>query len=47
MLIDERWSLEPDVPTRTYRDLYGNTCRRLIIARGSLGDQLSGDCRCA
>jgi transglutaminase-like putative cysteine protease len=33
-VIHERWSLEPDGPTRTYSDLYGNTCRRLIIPTG-------------
>jgi transglutaminase-like putative cysteine protease len=33
-VIQERWSLEPDGPTRAYSDLYGNTCRRLIIPTG-------------
>jgi len=33
-VIDARWSLQPDVATRTYTDLYGNPCRRLIIAAG-------------
>ena len=42
-VIDERWSLEPDGPTRTYTDLYGNPCRRLIIRCRAFGDQLSGD----
>ena len=37
-LIDERWSLEPDGPTHTYTDLYGNPCRRLISPRDA--DQL-------
>jgi transglutaminase-like putative cysteine protease len=33
-LIDERWSQEPDGPTHTYTDLYGNPCRRLIMPAG-------------
>jgi transglutaminase-like putative cysteine protease len=33
-VIEERWSLEPDVPTRAYTDLYGNLCRRLIVPAG-------------
>jgi transglutaminase-like putative cysteine protease len=33
-LVDERWSLEPDVPTHAYSDLYGNPCRRLIMPAG-------------
>ena len=33
-VIEERWSLEPDVPTRAYTDLYGNLCRRLIVPTG-------------
>jgi transglutaminase-like putative cysteine protease len=33
-VIDERWSLEPDVSTRAYTDLYGNLCRRLTVPAG-------------
>jgi transglutaminase-like putative cysteine protease len=33
-VIDERWSLEPDVPTHLYTDLYGNPCRRLTLPAG-------------
>jgi transglutaminase-like putative cysteine protease len=33
-LIDEHWSLEPDIATHTYSDLYGNPCRRLIMPAG-------------
>ena len=33
-VIDERWFLEPDGPTRAYTDLYGNPCRRLMIPTG-------------
>ena len=31
---DEQWSFEPDIDTRSYRDLYGNRCRRMIIPAG-------------
>jgi len=30
----EQWSCEPDVPSRTYTDLYDNRCRRLTIPAG-------------
>ena len=33
-VVDERWSLEPDVPTHLYTDLYGNPCRRLTVPAG-------------
>jgi transglutaminase-like putative cysteine protease len=33
-VIDGRWNLEPDGPTRGYTDLYGNPCRRLIVPAG-------------
>ncbi|HVD18722.1 MAG TPA: transglutaminase family protein [Propionibacteriaceae bacterium] len=33
-VIDARWSLQPDLPTRIYTDLYGNPCRRLIVPAG-------------
>jgi transglutaminase-like putative cysteine protease len=33
-VVDERWSLEPDGPTRAYIDLYGNPCRRLVVPAG-------------
>ena len=33
-VVDERWSLEPEGPTRAYTDLYGNLCRRLIVPAG-------------
>ena len=33
-LVEARWSFEPDTESRTYRDLYGNPCRRLTIAAG-------------
>jgi transglutaminase-like putative cysteine protease len=31
---DEEWSVEPERPSRTYTDLYGNRCRRLSIPAG-------------
>jgi transglutaminase-like putative cysteine protease len=31
---DESWTSVPDQTTRTYRDLYGNVCRRLTIPSG-------------
>jgi transglutaminase-like putative cysteine protease len=33
-VIDERWSLEPEGPTHSYTDLYGNPCRRLMLPAG-------------
>ena len=33
-LVEADWAMDPDGPTRTYRDLYGNLCRRLIIPTG-------------
>ena len=33
-LVEAEWKMDPDVPTRTYRDLYGNICRRLVIPAG-------------
>ena len=33
-VIDARWSLDPDGPTRAYTDLYGNPCRRLVVPAG-------------
>lgn len=31
---DESWTIEPEQKTRSYRDLYGNRCRRLIVPAG-------------
>jgi len=33
-ITDERWSIEPAQDGRTYTDLYGNECLRLIIPTG-------------
>jgi transglutaminase-like putative cysteine protease len=33
-LTGERWSTEPERPTRIYKDLYGNPCLRLVIPTG-------------
>ena len=33
-MISSSWSFEPDIPNRTYSDLYGNPCRRLMITSG-------------
>ncbi|MEA2617766.1 MAG: hypothetical protein QOE72_3549 [Chloroflexota bacterium] len=30
----ERWSITPPVDTRTYLDIYGNLCRRLVLPPG-------------
>jgi transglutaminase-like putative cysteine protease len=32
--VEADWAIDPDSPTRIYRDLYGNLCRRLIIPAG-------------
>ena len=32
--IEAQWAMDPDTPTRTYRDIYGNVCRRLVIPAG-------------
>ena len=31
---DEQWVSDPAIQTRTYRDLYGNRCRRLMLPAG-------------
>ena len=33
-VVEAAWAMNPDGPTRTYRDLYGNLCRRVIIPAG-------------
>ncbi|GAB3230307.1 transglutaminase family protein [Kineococcus gypseus] len=33
-LIEERWSTEPEQSRRSYTDLYGNDCQRLVIPEG-------------
>ena len=33
-VVESGWSAEPDGPTRTYADLYGNGCRRLTVPAG-------------
>ena len=33
-LVEAEWAMDPNGPTRTYRDLYGNPCRRLVIPAG-------------
>ena len=33
-ILTSSWSFEPDIITRTYPDLYDNTCRRLTIPAG-------------
>ena len=32
--VEAHWAMDPEGPTRTYRDLYGNLCRRLVIPAG-------------
>ena len=34
-IIEERWAGEPDLPSSTYVDLYGNRCRRLELPEGT------------
>lgn len=31
---DEEWLIDPATQTRSYRDLYGNRCRRLMLPAG-------------
>jgi transglutaminase-like putative cysteine protease len=33
-LVEAEWAMDPNGPTRTYRDLYRNPCRRLVIPAG-------------
>ena len=33
-VVEAAWSMEPETPSRTYADLYGNPCRRLTIPAG-------------
>lgn len=33
-ILDPRWRFEPEQATRSYRDLYGNACRRLVVPEG-------------
>ena len=32
--VEAEWTMDPEGPTRTYGDLYGNVCRRLVIPAG-------------
>jgi transglutaminase-like putative cysteine protease len=34
-VVEERWVGEPDLPSSTYVDLYGNRCRRLELPKGA------------
>src|SRR5688500_20128700 len=34
-VVEERWTGEPDLPSSTYVDLYGNRCRRLELPEGT------------
>lgn len=40
--VPERVVTEPDVPTTTYRDLYGNICRRFIAPQGDFSIRCEG-----
>ena len=31
---DRRWTFDPPQTTRSYRDIYGNPCRRLVMPAG-------------
>jgi len=33
-VVESSWSFDPEVPSTTYGDLYGNPCRRLTISAG-------------
>jgi transglutaminase-like putative cysteine protease len=33
-VLRQRWEIEPEVPVREFRDLYGNTCRRFTMPGG-------------
>ncbi len=34
LIVDESWVVEPHVPFHDYVDMYGNTCRRLVLPTG-------------
>jgi transglutaminase-like putative cysteine protease len=34
-VVQEHWSTEPDLPSSTYVDVYGNRCRRLELPEGT------------
>jgi transglutaminase-like putative cysteine protease len=34
-LADEAWSFEPEIPVRTYADLYDNPCLRVVLPAGT------------
>jgi transglutaminase-like putative cysteine protease len=34
VLADERWTTDPERPTRIYHDLYGNACLRVMLPAG-------------
>ena len=34
-VVEERWGGDPDLPSSTYVDLYGNRCRRLELPEGT------------
>lgn len=45
-LVSERaFVSRPDVPTRVYRDLFGNICRRMVVPAGAFGFSLGGSLR--
>ncbi len=33
-ILHEEWQLTPSLELRAYRDMYGNTCRRMVIPAG-------------
>jgi transglutaminase-like putative cysteine protease/predicted GH43/DUF377 family glycosyl hydrolase len=35
VITDQRWSITPDTPARSYTDLYGNPCLRLVLPAGT------------
>ena len=35
IVVEERWTSEPDLSSSTYFDLYGNSCRRLELPQGT------------
>jgi transglutaminase-like putative cysteine protease len=34
-VVEERWEAAPDASSTTFRDLYGNRCRRFVVPQGS------------
>ena len=42
-ILHEEWQLTPPLELHAYRDMYGNTCRRMVIPAGDMPGDTHGD----